>query len=282
MLFSKPTPPAALEPLKRRRPLFTSTDLGKPPLKYVAWIDLMGTGSIMTRSMPTTANFIGKLHAAAVRSKPEQANTTGMHLYPVVDGLYATTPHKSMLLSFVKNLFISLAATFIYEVKPYHHFVVRAGIAYGPVWEGRNLVAHADDALRTAEDYAEAILLGPPVVAAYNAEKEAAPFGIWVDSSARAFGPRGTTIPFTHLRWWEGEDVPPELIPSLASHLACFYKWCRENSHELLYGEERVKLHEALAREYFGTHLWCATSDESTAIANAVTREPEADQVPSS
>jgi hypothetical protein len=48
-------------------PFFDSSGLPQiPPTEYVVWVDVMGTQSRMSRSLKQTANFIFKLHVAAI------------------------------------------------------------------------------------------------------------------------------------------------------------------------------------------------------------------------
>lgn len=60
--------PAAIQALKVERPYFNVTEIDEVPVKYVAWLDLMGSESVMQRSMETSAIFLGKLHGAALKT----------------------------------------------------------------------------------------------------------------------------------------------------------------------------------------------------------------------
>ena len=41
---------------------FTSEKIGEPKNCYVAWVDLMGTGHMMSSSVHKAANFLARLH----------------------------------------------------------------------------------------------------------------------------------------------------------------------------------------------------------------------------
>ena len=62
-----------------------------PGTAYVAWIDVMGTESIMLRSMMTVITFIGRLHVAALESC---TNPEAVRLYPAMDGIYVVSTRQ--------------------------------------------------------------------------------------------------------------------------------------------------------------------------------------------
>src|SRR5271168_2943713 len=89
--------------------------------EYVAWVDVMGTQVSMSRSISATANFIFKLHIAALR-----AQVAGMRIYPVMDGFYASAPDKNQMLAFLRSVFRSVAEEFNAAADaPHHRFIVR-------------------------------------------------------------------------------------------------------------------------------------------------------------
>jgi hypothetical protein len=51
--------------------------------QFVCWIDVMGSQSAMSRSLPMAANFLMKLHIAALTA--HKAYT--LDIYPVIDGV---------------------------------------------------------------------------------------------------------------------------------------------------------------------------------------------------
>src|SRR6202790_5750681 len=83
---------------------FNADDLPEMRSEYVAWVDVMGTQVSMSRSISATANFIFKLHIAALK-----AQIAGMRIYPVMDGFYASTPEKNKMLAFLRGVFRSVA-----------------------------------------------------------------------------------------------------------------------------------------------------------------------------
>ena len=79
-----------------------------PTPEYVAWVDVMGIQSSMSRSLNVSGNFIFKLHIAAL-----QSTHTNVSLYPIMDGLYATSATQQDMLTFLRELFSSIADEFI-------------------------------------------------------------------------------------------------------------------------------------------------------------------------
>ena len=69
----------------------------------------------MSRSISATANFIFKLHIAALR-----AQVAGMRIYPVMDGFYASASDKNRMLTFLRNVFRSVAEEFNTTAESHH------------------------------------------------------------------------------------------------------------------------------------------------------------------
>ena len=73
------------------RPYFNGSSLPKNPApEYVVWVDVMGTQARMSRSLEQSANFVFKLHVAAI-SAIEAVPGDGLNVYPVMDGFYASS-----------------------------------------------------------------------------------------------------------------------------------------------------------------------------------------------
>ena len=228
-------------------PFFNGQLLPNPTQEYVVWLDLMGIQSSMSRSLPITANFIFKLHAAALL-----APSAGVVLYPVMDGLYAASSNQNTILEFLRSVFVEIAGEFNGAADPLHRFIVRGAIAYGPVIHGSAVPAHASNSFQTPQgtEYKNAILLGMPMVQAHQSERNAPPFGLFVHESARAFSPPGVN-PLHHVWWrWVNAGNAPvwnALRPALHQH----YQWCRERPNHLLYDIDRINVHDGLAQQYF-------------------------------
>jgi len=97
----------------------------------------------------------------------------------------------------------------------------------------------------------DSILMGLPMAQAYREEGSAPPFGLAVDSSARAFAPDGDEpFRFIWLNWFRYSD--PKIDPAqLLAHLEQYFAWQEAHSTVTGYGPERIAHHRKLAREYF-------------------------------
>jgi hypothetical protein len=243
-------PPVIME-RKNEPPFFDESKLLPPTNEYVCWLDVMGSQSIMLRSLGIASNFVMKLHSAAILAR----EVYPIELYPVIDGVYVCSDSQSHILNFVNRVYSALALTFILETNSFHRFVIRGGLAYGPIIRGKEALACAD-ILSGHEDYAKRILLGMPLAQAYQTERQASPFGLALHESVRAFAPSGQSVMFgTYWKWWlshyqAGDDIiASELFKSLKGH----YAWCLKHTISLSYGKEDIDKHRALAEEYFST-----------------------------
>lgn len=212
--------------------------------EYVAWVDVMGIQSAMARSLSISANFIFKLHIAALG-----APRANVQIYPVMDGFYASSPDKEAMLDFLRNVMSSVGQTFLETTEPLHRFIVRGALAFGPVVHGSQVPDAVDPGLVGHDQYKSAILLGMPIVQANKAEGIAPPFGIYIHESARAFAPNGQQ-PFHHVWWkWVTPDVG-HVWNNLLQQLNAHYEWCLGRPNRLLYEASRISAHKQLANEY--------------------------------
>lgn len=224
---------------------FDASHLPAAGSEYVAWVDVMGTQSSMSRSINATANFIFKLHSAAL-----QAPHTNLQLYPVMDGFYAASPSQQEMLSFLRTVFQSVAEEFNQSTNPLHRFVIRSGLAFGPVIHGIDIGAKASTVLANNQPYRDAILLGLPMVQAYLSESGAPPFGVLVHESARAFAPASSEP--LHAMWWKwGNNSNQAIWTSLEQSLTKHLDWCSQRCMAIGYPAERVEAHKEMVRQYF-------------------------------
>lgn len=255
--------PKSLVFLRDGRPYINSGEISPAPTKYVAWLDLMGSTSIMTRSMAISASFLGKLHSAALESRTEMERSDDLPLedlriYPVVDGLYVTCTNQTPLLRFLKRTLSRCAIDFLFARQDLHKFMVRASICLGPVIEGAALCTKSHFYLKANRDYTEHILFGPPVAIAYKQERLAAPFGVYVDASVRVVTPpERPPLSRAHWRWWKLEQraYDEELAAELYKQLIAFLEWCNKCNTWVLYEREAISRHIDLVHQYFDSEL---------------------------
>ena len=239
------------EALTARSIYFDQSAMNPPTDRYVCWLDVMGSGNTMGRSMAIAANFIMKLHVAALESR---GSSTGIELYPMIDGLYVCSETLEAMFPFLRRVLIRLAVTFVSEPDPIYRFIVRGGLAYGPVT--RQLDVQEGSAILTSNpDYCRRILLGLPLAQAYDEERKGAPpFGVAIHESARAFGRiGGNPLSGRYWRWWDSSKPGPNsnLASILEQELHRYYGWCIKHSAALGYERDRILFHWKLARDYF-------------------------------
>jgi hypothetical protein len=111
--------------------------------------------------------------------------------------------------------------------------------------------------LESNDDYCRRVLLGIPLVQAFEEEKKAAPFGLAVHESARAFAPVSEQpIPMAHWRWWQYDESRGSLseqVAVLRSRLTEYYDWCEKHADMILYEQDDIARHRSLAEQYFST-----------------------------
>lgn len=224
---------------------FNTGHLGLPSYEYIAWVDVMGTQAMMARSVNTSANFIAKLHCAAL-----QAPKKTLRLYPVMDGVYCACNDQSEILEFLRSVFTQVGDEFANTAKEQHRFFIRGGLAFGPVYHGASINAQACAVLNANPVHRDALLMGMPVIQAYSGESSAPPFGLFVHESARAFAPVGQTpLPFSWWRWADqtNKNIWASLKALLPQHLA----WCSANAGSIGYASDRIVVHSRMVGEYF-------------------------------
>jgi hypothetical protein len=223
---------------------FDASKLPSAESEYVAWVDVMGTQMAMSRSIKITANFIFKLHMAAIRSFSD-----AVKLYPVMDGFYVAAKKQADMLTFLRNVYRQVADEFVSTTKSQHRFMIRGGLAFGPVIHGDN-VGGCSRELKEESSYANQILLGVPMVQAHLCERDAPPFGIFVHESARSFAPEGSDS--LHWIWWRWDNAESKATWShLAVKLKDHFVWCKERAQAIGYPVDRIEAHRLMVEQYF-------------------------------
>jgi len=131
-----------------------------PEYDYVCWLDVMGTGNQMLRSLPTAANFIYKLQCAVLEAAEEVGFNQGVRLYPVMDGVYITSQRREPLQAILNQTLCRVAITFLKEQTPFHQFLVRGAIAFGPVYHGCDLDPKTSYVMARHEVIRDSMLMG--------------------------------------------------------------------------------------------------------------------------
>ena len=169
----------------------------------------MGTSSSLKNNrLIVAANFIMKLQIAALQAAA--SNPEEIQLYPMIDGIYFTTPTKQTVVDFIGSVFGELARHFLLPNQRDFRFLIRGGVAYGQVVHGMNAVGRSL-VLSNAPDYRKRVLIGLPLIEAYEIERQAPPFGVAVAGSAQSHwqirtGQTIQTFDHPHLQWWDNGD----------------------------------------------------------------------------
>ena len=86
---------------------------------------------------------------------------------------------------------------------------------------------------------------------AHAAESEAAPFGISIHASARAFAPQSEQpFGFIWLDWFRYSN-PPIDPAALLAKMETYFAWQKQHTTVTGYKPDRVDYHLKLAREFF-------------------------------
>jgi hypothetical protein len=229
--------------------LFTAveekTDLGD--YRYVFWLDLMGARNMMKLSLPRAARSVMKIHAAALLTK-QRHNQLDVH--PVMDGVYGFVKERGLLEVCIAEILSALASVFVQERISSSRFMVRAGVAFGPLDPGDSL-AEGATILRQNRRYLGGTAIGMAISHAYEAEGCAPPFGVYIHESARAFAPRSSGSYPYRVNLWRWFDDNDALTWATRRTLCAHFDWIEKNPASSQYDPEALRRHKNLAYEYF-------------------------------
>lgn len=232
----------------RKTIYFNGKKLPHPQLKYVCWLDVMGTKNIMSESVQKSANFIFKLHIALLESKKGLDN---IFLYPLMDGAYILSSSREEITDFLAKTLSILAVNFSEEQENRHRFLVRGALAFGPVYEGKFIDNSANYIFSEFESYKNSLILGMPITQAFTDEKKAPPFGIYICESARAFAPQGKDV--FKCRWfkWQYQNGLNKGFDcnKLVAAGKEYFEYVKENKLEMEY--DKFDEHQSLFTECF-------------------------------
>ena len=204
---------------------FTSENLVRAEDFYVGWLDLMGSGHIMSTSVQKAANFLARLHMS-VEIARQEADYNILTL-PINDGIFILSKSKGEFITVLQHTMALLATRFVATPRPHDRCLMRGAIAYGPVYQGSDLAKGISlRKLRDNPAFLDRVYFGPPIIQAYKSESATPPFGIAIHELAQAFSPLGET-PFqlTHWLWWQvhNEAKLANGLPSLSDLKDCLW-----------------------------------------------------------
>jgi hypothetical protein len=250
---------------------FNSASL--PPLagEYIAWCDGMGMGQALGSSLERAANFIFKIHGAFSNALGHLPQGHAVRIYPLIDGMYVTTPNRRHFQQVLREALCELADEFVNTSHLLHRFIVRGGIAFGATIHGSDVHENAfvqgvgtpDEAVNRNDFRAShlnqtpsQLLLGAAMFPAYSAESLAPPFGFYVDDSALSIpqlvDPSDEGLDSKLWRWWFQNDPSEAMARRLSPVLQSHYAEAARRTREIGYPKESIQKHLDWAIEYFG------------------------------
>ena len=236
--------------------LYLNKDMLPVPIgEYVLWCDGMGTGQELNRNLERSAVFVFKLHAAFLKASE---GLLEVNFYPVMDGMYITCPHRKTIEDLVAEAFFLLAKDFITSHGTQNMFMVRGGIAFGPVIHGKDICDSAFGSIGVNNTVKNAILLSPAMVAANKVESKAPPFGIYVDDSAKTSPVLSNSSDKGFIsslyQWWSKERHSDKryILENLYHNINHYFQKSKIHSIGMNYPIEKIVFHEKLLEEYLG------------------------------
>lgn len=221
--------------------------------EYVCWLDMMGTQQKMIDSMPRATIHIFKFHSILAKAKSENVS-----IYPVMDGVYISAKTFDDLTSYLISVFTALGGIIISTKKPENRFLVRGGIAFGPLLHGHDVPEQASIALHERQDIRNQILVGPSMSQAYQTESQAPPFGICLHDSVRLYALRTKKPPRYFDKWWKWwsscatQDFSDgEFLQQLRTSINEYFDYACKHSYTLSYEKSSITKHKEQFAEYF-------------------------------
>lgn len=232
---------------------FDGRKLPRTRKAYVAFIDIMGTQTYMNISIKSTANYIFKLHAAVI-SAWRSAPYKNVFVYPIMDGVYITASSKEDIEKMLIRIYDGLSMQFLKDTEN-HGFIIRAGLAYGDVIYGHEVPYQASKIFEMDLNYKNGILLGKPMIEAYQLEGQASPFGVCLadsarkhaDDSSRRFGSFND-----NWKWFHGDSIKAKSdINQLKIKLLNRFNWLDDEKNPAHYDSNKIVQHKQLVEQYF-------------------------------
>lgn len=235
----------AIIEVKPKGAYFNVDNIKEIPNRYVLFVDIMGMKTTMLRSFRKSAIFMGKTHGIL---KVLQKEYPQIHLCPVMDGAYVVSNEYEVMRNFVIQLFTRLAKVFLTTEKQENRYPIRGSLAYGPMISGNDINDSVNSELSNEKEYARNLLFGFPMVLAFNGERNAPPFGVYLDATVRI--PQNNELSGIWYRWCKDDALGKEIECGLKS----YFEWAKGKSIELMYDEERIAMHEKLTLQFWGDY----------------------------
>lgn len=218
--------------------------------RFVAWLDIMGAGASMNRSLPESAAKIGKFNASILTAIKLLEDPQQVTVHTMTDGAYLVAKGADSLREVLSLSMVNIIRTFL-SASMRNRFVVRCAVAYGKVVTSSTM----DERLRDSEALASVdkavlrnIMLGGPFATAYGLEGCAPPFGVFVDGTAIKAGFSDHNI----WTWWVRDGVSPDaFISEFKKAVDQHFAQIEEHYYDHMLSACKIAEYRAKAKSYF-------------------------------
>ena len=224
--------------------IIVSTDKMNPSNEYVCWLDIMGTKSSMSESFEKSANFIIRFRTAVLKA----AVSKRVRVYPVMDGVYIVVKYLDDMREAIDKIMTCLAEVFLSETNN-HRFIIKGALAIGTIQHGSKISSEVSPDMAPRSGYKQHLLFGMPMIQAFNSEKQAPPFGIYIHESARTVG--GLQGRYYYWRRDDTLSDNEKLHESLRKELISFLKWEKDHNYYLELEKTKFEEYENRVKEYY-------------------------------
>ena len=200
----------------------------------------MGTKTVMLESFDKAANFIIRFHSCCISITK---NIPKISCYPLMDGVFITAEEIDVMMHAINDIYDKIARTFLDTEVYSHRFIIRGALAYGEISHGNNITQGVSKEISADDDYKKNLLFGLPMIQAFNSEKKAPPFGVFIHESARRRG----CLQGRYYQWYKDENLQNELRDNIIS----YFEWCKQFSNYLELEKEKAHKYSELAQEFF-------------------------------
>lgn len=220
-------------------------DSGKiePRNEFVCWVDTMGTKRKMSESFKGSIDFMIRFHRCLQISIKQTGKA--LYYYPVMDGIYFTCDNVDNLKSILCVFYTNVAEEFLSEENMKNKFVIRGAIAYGETFHGESIL---DDMCKDfSDDVKNNILVGTPMIQAYQSESLCPPFGIYIHESAR----KKDAFQSKYFYWYQNSK-DNKFKTELRNSSMAYFNWCKKFHSYLEMEEKKIDGYLHLIDEFYG------------------------------
>ncbi|NLH94095.1 MAG: hypothetical protein GX466_07765 [Candidatus Cloacimonetes bacterium] len=236
---------------------YCNLDEFRPVDAYVFWVDIMGTKSIMTIAPIKGTYYMMRMHIGLLEVKNKYNNIV---VFPMNDGLFVICERRNELLTFINEYMYLLfniatgrdnkkriAYTFNMETS----FLVKGVLSYGPIYYQDGLT-NCNRNLVFFKEYTDKLISGMPMIQAYESEKYAPPFGIYIHETVRAFHHQDDTpLAYVFWKWWEKLSEYDYIKPMVRDYVEEYLNYCKAFPEAYLFPLESIESNLSKARSYF-------------------------------